>query len=92
MNAPSDPSRLARIDTLLCQAHRRKRELKNLCATMAAQGQDVRVERRVLQTATVSVLLYYEWRRIVLAREVHKHLLEKKRQAELPAALQDEEG
>jgi hypothetical protein len=87
MNAPSDPSRLARIDALLCQAHRRKRALKNLCATMAAQGQDVSVERRVLQTATVSVLLYYEWRRIVLAREVQRRLAEKQALANCEATV-----
>lgn len=93
MEATSDLSLLARIDTLLARAHRRKQELKNLCARMVAQGQDVSVERRVLNTATISVLLYYESRRIVLAREVQERLAEKKRLARAEAPLDaDERG
>jgi hypothetical protein len=83
MEATSDHSKLARIDALLAQAHRRKQALRNLYAGMAAQGQEVSVERRVLDTATVSVLLYYEWRRMVLKCEVDQRLAEKKRRGRL---------
>jgi hypothetical protein len=78
MEATSEHSQLSRIDTLLAKAHHRKQALKTLCAEMASQGQDVRVEQRVLRSATVSLLLYYEWRRIVLERIVLDSLAERK--------------
>jgi hypothetical protein len=78
MEATSDPSQLTRIDALLAKAHQRKQALKSLCAEMASKGQDVSVEQRVLRTATVSVLLYYEWRRIVLDRIVQDRLIDRK--------------
>jgi hypothetical protein len=90
MEATREHSQLARIDTLLAEAHQRKHELKSLCASMAAQGHDTSVERRVLQTATVSVLLYYEWRRITLEREVRERLAEKKRLAKRMATLEED--
>jgi hypothetical protein len=90
MQGPDDHPQLARIDKLLAKAHRRKHELKVLCARMASEGHDVSVEERVLYTATVSVLLYYDSRRIVLERHVRERLTEKRRLAKAPVAIQRE--
>jgi len=86
MEATSDPSQLTRIDALLAKAHHRKQALKSLCAQMESKGQDVSVEQRVLRTATVSVLLYYEWRRIVLERIVRDRHSERKAREKPQAA------
>jgi len=92
MQDTGDRSQLARIDKLLARAHRRKDELKLQCARMAAEGHDVSVEERVLRTVTVSLLLFYESRRIVLERMVQERLAEKRRQARAAAPIQGEGG